>query len=133
MKPVRIAAALRRQVRERARERCEYCLLAETEASFLTNLITSFRGSTAAKPCWRTLRWPALTAIASKVQTSPQWLLLREHSRHYSIDVCSTGTSISSLSTAEFFHLLGLAVLPRAYSRVNLPHRIEIRRDRATV
>ena len=34
MNPVRIAATLRRQVRERARERCEYCLLAESEAFF---------------------------------------------------------------------------------------------------
>src|SRR6476661_5995281 len=34
MKPVRISAALRRQVRERARERCEYCLLAEVQAFF---------------------------------------------------------------------------------------------------
>ena len=30
----RISAALRREVRERARERCEYCLLAEAEAFF---------------------------------------------------------------------------------------------------
>jgi len=34
MNPVRIAATLRRQVRERARERCEYCLLAEIRAFF---------------------------------------------------------------------------------------------------
>jgi hypothetical protein len=34
MNRVRIAAALRRQVRERARERCEYCLLAEVQAFF---------------------------------------------------------------------------------------------------
>lgn len=34
MSRVRISAALRRQVRERARERCEYCLLAETQAFF---------------------------------------------------------------------------------------------------
>ena len=32
MKRARISAALRREVRERARERCEYCLLAESEA-----------------------------------------------------------------------------------------------------
>lgn len=30
----RISAALRRQVRERAREHCEYCLLAEVQAFF---------------------------------------------------------------------------------------------------
>ena len=30
----RISAALRREVRERAGERCEYCLLAETQAFF---------------------------------------------------------------------------------------------------
>lgn len=30
----RISAALRREVRERARERCEYCLLAESQAFF---------------------------------------------------------------------------------------------------
>jgi hypothetical protein len=30
----RISAALRREVRERARERCEYCLLAETQVFF---------------------------------------------------------------------------------------------------
>jgi hypothetical protein len=34
MIPGRISAALRRQVRERARERCEYCLLAEVQAFF---------------------------------------------------------------------------------------------------
>lgn len=34
MNPVRISAALRRQVRERASERCEYCLLAELQAFF---------------------------------------------------------------------------------------------------
>jgi len=30
----RISAALRREVRERARERCEYCLLADSQAFF---------------------------------------------------------------------------------------------------
>jgi 5-methylcytosine-specific restriction endonuclease McrA len=30
----RISAALRREVRERARERCEYCLLAESQDFF---------------------------------------------------------------------------------------------------
>src|SRR5690348_2521949 len=34
MNPGRISAALRRQVRERASERCEYCLLAEVQAFF---------------------------------------------------------------------------------------------------
>ena len=34
MTQTRISAALRREVRERARERCEYCLLAESEAFF---------------------------------------------------------------------------------------------------
>jgi 5-methylcytosine-specific restriction endonuclease McrA len=32
MTQTRISAALRREVRERARERCEYCLLAESQA-----------------------------------------------------------------------------------------------------
>lgn len=32
MRRARISAALRREVRERARERCEYCLLAESQA-----------------------------------------------------------------------------------------------------
>jgi hypothetical protein len=32
MKRARISAALRREVRERARERCEYCLIPESEA-----------------------------------------------------------------------------------------------------
>lgn len=32
MTRVRISAALRREVRERARERCEYCLLTESQA-----------------------------------------------------------------------------------------------------
>ena len=34
MKYTRISAALRREVRERAGERCEYCLLAESQAFF---------------------------------------------------------------------------------------------------
>lgn len=34
MTEARISAALRREVRERARERCEYCLLAESQAFF---------------------------------------------------------------------------------------------------
>lgn len=34
MTRARISAALRREVRERARKRCEYCLLAELQASF---------------------------------------------------------------------------------------------------
>jgi len=34
MTQTRISAALRREVRERAGERCEYCLLAESEAFF---------------------------------------------------------------------------------------------------
>ena len=34
MNLVRISAALRRQVRERASERCEYCLLTEVQAFF---------------------------------------------------------------------------------------------------
>ena len=34
MTQTRISAALRRAVRERARERCEYCLLAESQAFF---------------------------------------------------------------------------------------------------
>lgn len=34
MTQARISAALRREVRERARERCEYCLLAESQTFF---------------------------------------------------------------------------------------------------
>ena len=34
MTQTRISAALRREARERARERCEYCLLAESQAFF---------------------------------------------------------------------------------------------------
>ena len=34
MIPTRISAALRREVRERAGKRCEYCLLAESESFF---------------------------------------------------------------------------------------------------
>lgn len=34
MKQTRIFAALRREVRERAEERCEYCLLAESQSFF---------------------------------------------------------------------------------------------------
>ena len=34
MKQTRISAALRREVRERAGERCEYCLLVESQAFF---------------------------------------------------------------------------------------------------
>lgn len=34
MTRARISAALRREVRERARERCEYCLLTELQVSF---------------------------------------------------------------------------------------------------
>jgi len=34
MSQTRLSAALRREVRERARERCEYCLLAESQAFF---------------------------------------------------------------------------------------------------
>ena len=34
MKYTRISAALRREVRERAGKRCEYCLLAESQAFF---------------------------------------------------------------------------------------------------
>src|SRR4051794_15645178 len=34
MTHARISAALRREVRDRARERCEYCLLAESQAFF---------------------------------------------------------------------------------------------------
>jgi 5-methylcytosine-specific restriction endonuclease McrA len=34
MKKPRISAALRREVRERAGERCEYCLLAESQSFF---------------------------------------------------------------------------------------------------
>src|SRR5258705_13210634 len=34
MTPTRISAALRQQVRERAGQRCEYCLLAEVQAFF---------------------------------------------------------------------------------------------------
>jgi hypothetical protein len=34
MSPTRISAALRREVRERARECCEYCLIAESQVFF---------------------------------------------------------------------------------------------------
>jgi hypothetical protein len=34
MKQTRVSAALRREVRERAGERCEYCLLAESQSFF---------------------------------------------------------------------------------------------------
>lgn len=34
MRRARISAALRREVRDRAKERCEYCLLAESQAFF---------------------------------------------------------------------------------------------------
>ncbi len=71
MNQARILASLRREVRERARECCEYCLLAESQAFFLTNLITLSRGNTVAGLHPRTSHWRALIAIGSKDPISP--------------------------------------------------------------
>ena len=132
MKPVRIAAALRRQVRERARERCEYCLLAEVEAFFPhepDHIIPQKHGGET-----------VLENLA---------LACFDCNRFKGSDIASVDPSSGALTPlfhprlqrwSDHFQLEHGRILPLTASgratarllRLNLPHRIEIRRDRAT-
>lgn len=131
MNRVRISAALRRQVRERARERCEYCLLAEIQAFFPhepDHIISRKHGG----------------------QTVLENLALAcfDCNRFKGSDVASVDPSSGALTSifnprlhrwSDHFqlhdgHIVPLTRMGRATERLlrlNLPHRVVIRRTNA--
>lgn len=133
MKPVRISAALRRQVRERARERCEYCLLAEVRAFFPhepDHIISQKHGGgtvleNLALACFDCNRFKgsdiASVDPASGTLTPLFNPRLQRWNEHFQL---------------EDGRILPLTATGRATARLlrlNLLHRIEIRRAKATV
>src|SRR5690242_7613138 len=132
MKPGRISAALRRQVRERASERCEYCLLAEVQAFFPhepDHIISRKHGGETvldnlALACFDCNRFKGSDIASGDPASGTLTPLFNRRLQHWN----------------EHFQLEHGGILPltrtgRATARlpqVNLPHRIEIRRDRAT-
>ena len=132
MNPDRISAALRRQVRERASERCEYCLLAEVQAFFPhepDHIISRKHGGETvldnlALACFDCNRFKG-SDIASVDPVSGTLTLLfdprlQRWSEHFKL---------------EHGRVVPLTATGRATARLlrlNLPHRIEIRRVQAT-
>lgn len=128
MNYVRIAAALRRQVRERAKDRCEYCLLAEVQAFFPhepDHVISQKHGG-------RTV----LENLA---------LACFDCNRFKGSDVASVDPVSGALmalfnprteSWTEHFQVAGERIVPLSpvgrvterLLRFNLPHRVELRR-----
>ena len=128
----RISAALRRQVRERAREHCEYCLLAELQAFFPhepDHIISQKHGGET-----------VLDNLA---------LACFDCNRFKGSDIASVDPSSGTLTRlfnprlqrwSEHFKFAQGRILPltttgRATERLlrfNLPHRIEIRRKTET-
>ena len=132
MKPVRIAAALRRQVRERARERCEYCLLAEPEAFFPhepDHIISRKHGGETvlenlALACFDCNRFKGSDIASVDPASGTLTPLFNPRLHHW-----------KEHFHLEHGHIFPLTPTGRATARLlrlNLPHRIEIRRDRPT-
>src|ERR1051325_9237195 len=127
MKPVRISAALRRQVRERASERCEYCLLAEVQAFFPhepDHIVSRKHGGETvldnlALSCFDCNRFKGSDIASIDPASGTLTLLfdprLQRWHEHFQF---------------EHGRILPLTVTGRATERLlrfNLPHRIEIR------
>jgi 5-methylcytosine-specific restriction endonuclease McrA len=95
MKYTRISAALRREVRERAGKRCEYCLLAESQAFFPhepDHLIALKHGGTTiaanlALACFNCNRFKG-SDIDQSIRALENW-------SPYSIHASTNGVSIS--------------------------------------
>ena len=132
MKPVRIAAALRRQVRERARERCEYCLLAEAEAFFPhepDHIISQKHGGETvlenlALACFDCNRFKGSDIASVDPASGTLTPLFNPRLQHW-----------NEHFQLEHGRILPLTATARATARLlrlNLSHRIERRRERTT-
>src|SRR5689334_20939461 len=127
MTQARISAALRREVRERARERCEYCLLAESQAFFPhepDHLIALKHGgktvsANLALACFDCNRFKGSDIASLDPITRELVALFNPRTQRWS----------------EHFHLHGGEIVPltaigratEAMLRLNLPQRIEAR------
>ena len=128
MTQTRISAALRREVRERARERCEYCLLGESQAFFPhepDHLIALKHGgktvsANLALACFDCNRFKG-SDIASLDPSSGVLVALfnprtQEWSEHF------------RLNGGEIIPLTAVGRATEAMLRLNLPERIEARK-----
>ena len=127
MTQTRISAALRREIRERARGRCEYCLLAESQAFFPhepDHLISRNHGgetvsANLALACFNCNRFKGPNIASLDPVTGELVLLFNPRTQKWS----------------EHFKLKGSRIIPltpvgRATEkmlRLNLPFRIEAR------
>lgn len=133
MSLTRISAALRCEVRERARECCEYCLVAESQVFFPhepDHVIAKKHGG---KTSPRTWPWPALTAVDSRGrilltiddETGEVVVLFNPRIQRWSKHFQFEGGRIIPLTA------IGRAT--EKLLRLNLPVRVEIRTRLANI
>ena len=127
MKQSRIFAALRRQVRERAGERCEYCLLAESQAFFPhepDHLIAQKHGGTTtssnlALACFDCNRFKGSDIASIDAVTGELVALFNPRTQRWSEHF--------RLNGGEIIPLTPVGRVTEKLLRFNLPDRVETR------
>lgn len=133
MSLTRISAALRREVRERARERCEYCLIAESEAVFPhepDHLIARKHGGTTvsenlALACFDCNRFKGTDIASVDLVTGEVVRLFNPRTQRWSQHF--------RLQRARIVSLTATGRVTEQLLRLNLPIRIEIRQRLAAL
>lgn len=127
MSPARISASLRQQVRERARQRCEYCLLAEEQSFFPhepDHVIAEKHGGTAtpenlAWACFDCNRFKGSNIASLDPMTGELVQLFNPRTQAWTEHFKLEGALIVALSSSA---RVTIEVL-----RLNLPKRVEVR------
>lgn len=128
MKQSRVSAALRREVRERAGERCEYCLLAESQSFFPhepDHLIAQKHGGKTvlvnlALACFDCNRFKGSDIASIDVVTGEMARLFNPRTQRWS----------DHFHMQEDGHIVPLTAVGRVTEtllRFNLPERLEVR------
>ena len=128
MKRTRVSAALRREVRERAEERCEYCLLAESQAFFPhepDHLISQKHGgktvlANLALACFDCNRYKGSDIASINVATGKVTPLFNPRTQRWSDHFLLQGDGRIVPFTA-------VGRVTETLMRLNLPQRLEVR------
>ena len=131
MTRARISAALRREVRERARECCEYCLIAESEAVFPhepDHLIARKHGGRTvsenlALACYDCNRFKGSNIASIDVVTGALVRLFNPRTHRWSEHFRIEGGQIIPLTS--------IGRVTETILRLNLPIRVQIRKNLA--
>ena len=133
MTRARISAALRREVRVRARERCEYCLLTESQAFFPhepDHLIALKHGgetisANMALACFDCNRFKGSDIASTDPLTGELVTLFNPRTQIWSAHF--------RLDRGRILPLTSVGRVTGKLLQFNLPHRVEVRRRLASV